>query len=334
MSYLRIFHTAVLLFSTFCLKSQELHDSTLVLVKNEPQSSFTSFGISLGAILSNYNSALFIPGLQYNLFTPRFAIAASGNIHVFERIGEPKGDEILVSSIHTPSFSRDFSISSSFFFWNRNKSKNIAIAVSPSRFTFLENFKMASFVADVNRKWAVDFGAKIGFTSYNFNTGWISGINNSGNQFLLGQSIEYPVYPNTIYEYAFFKFGFNFTSINNLSVKAADRIKYKNNMFQFYGHLYVPAYNNVDDIYCRAYNQNSGEYYYVQFDIRSNMTYRRIGGAIGFSYIELKKRGMAYNAELGIIPGPWFEISDVIYFNFNVKFSLGKFLKKTPILSP
>jgi len=309
--------------------TQELNDSVITILKNNPNASYTCLGISFDASFAYYNQALFSPGLQYNLFTPRFAISTSGRLHIWEKISAVKENQLIVSSIYESSISRDYLIQASFFFINRMVSKPMTIDHSSNSLTTSRNHQGSLINVDVNERIGLDLGFKSGFTYYSFqNFGALNGISNNGTSYLIYPYLFPPKSISTNYNYAFFKFGFSYTSVNNLSVKTSKGVTSKNYIFQFYTHLYLPIYNNVDDVYYRNYNSSTNSYYFVQFDINTNMGYHKFGAAIGINYFECKKWGLGFNLEVGCLPGPWFSLIDAQYVNLSAKFSLGTFLKK------
>ena len=92
-----------------------------------------------------------------------------------------------------------------------------------------------------------------------------------------------------------------------------------------YLHAFISLGGVLDDVFIPYDFSNPTDGPFTQYAINS-IGFNRLGGCIGYHTYEIKKMGVGWSAELGLLPGPKVSISQNLYLDLKVHFHFAKYM--------
>lgn len=279
---------------------------------------FYAFGASYDMSINQYNFTLLALGLDATYLSDNFYFNVGSRFHFGEKITEYAfHDTPTTRSVYEEEKSRDLSLRGSYFFVKSTKVTDLSVTLKSSR-----NVDYIMFVpAQMVTKIGVDVGITFMSSYYNFGELTMTGLDNAGSEVEFGGNTASYLTQQVL------RLGVSRMKMNDFKVKTD---KYGDKMVtdfsKLYFHTLIGLNSELDDVYqVIPASGGSGQSVTRRLDINTNAEILPIGLAVGLESMQAigKHYFGGYVAELGLMPGPKYNIANNIYLNIKLRFAFG-----------
>jgi hypothetical protein len=303
----------------------QVPDTLNAILENNPDKCLHSVGLNYNLSFAAYNTTVFSFGLSYLYYSPRLSLSATANYNVWDRLGYD--DDMTVSSIYKPDPSRHFSVVATFNFISFQREQKVPVVIWSKRGHTVTYYRKVDVNANVAHRIGLDGGLRLGTTYYFMDDMIYTVSDNNGSYQVGGNFPTLNEESSTFFNYAVVRVGLSYTNSTQVKINSENGIKKTEGITQFYSHVLMPAYQNVDSVACKDYDPVTFQEFRRPLGIQE-FQFRETGFAVGLITQGLNKFNLSFSAEFGMLPGPKQNFMSDTYLDFTFRFNLLKIAKE------
>jgi hypothetical protein len=292
------------------------------MLLDKPSYTWWGAGLTYDVSLNTRNLTAVAIGFDATIMSPKFSANLHSRLHFAERItdGLINGNPIT-ESIYIAEKSRDIGINMTYYFNSKVSSENQKLALRQKG----SNKTMTLIPANISRRIGAEIGFSTGVTYYNFGDAMISAVDPDGLLVELESKNKNEAI-SSYFTQSIFRFGMS--KVKTLRYKVSTDLfgkKSSQKYSRLYAHGLLGFGQKLDDV-LEPFPNIVGLDLYTQYDINTNAKFFPFGAAIGYESYIMKKVGLGWIVEAGILPGPNNNHLNNVFLDFKLRFHLGQFL--------